>query len=273
MAESHTRRRIVPRPGPVWRSKRGWASWCFAVVPMVRATSRRSASSSGMSARSCAMLVGTAGSAQRAAIPARVAWSAMVSRWLAACPGYAYGARGRGVRRVCGRGASGAGAGRGSRAAQRGRQRPAGACRRAAARRFLGKRSGRLWLCRRAGLAWRAHARGSKGSRGLPRGPHASPRETCLRPPRPSARGRGQPRCASLIEDAHRHGASKACVDRRPHAIPCGRSARWDGLRGESPRVTELPSSLADGQTVDTGLRVPWRREAGFPARRGYGSV
>ena len=65
--------------------------------------------------------------------------------------------------------------------------------------------------------------------------------------------------------------AGQAGVDRLPHAEPGGRRARRDGLRGASPRVTELLESSEDGQAGYTGLPTPGRRAAGCPARRGYG--
>ena len=59
-------------------------------------------------------------------------------------------------------------AGPGSRAAQPERPRPAGAYRRAAARRCAGRRSCRFWPCRHGWPAWRGHDRGHKGYRVQP---------------------------------------------------------------------------------------------------------
>ena len=72
-------------PGTVCRSYRVWASGCWAVLTMVRARSRRHASSEVSRARATARLLCTAGSAQRSATPSRLACSAIVvpmaGRW------------------------------------------------------------------------------------------------------------------------------------------------------------------------------------------------
>jgi hypothetical protein len=47
--------------------------------------------------------------------------------------------------------------------------------------------------------------------------------------------------------------AGKGGVDRLPHARTCGVEELRDGLRGESPQVTELSLSSEDGQAVHTG--------------------
>ena len=47
--------------------------------------------------------------------------------------------------------------------------------------------------------------------------------------------------------------AGKACMDRLPHARTCGVEERREGLRGASPRVTELSWSSEDGTAVHTG--------------------
>ena len=67
--------------------------------------------------------------------------------------------------------------------------------------------------------------------------------------------------------------AGKACVDRLPHARTGGVEARREGRRGERPRVPALPEEGEDGKAVSRGLTSLERRDAGFPARRGSGSV
>ena len=72
MAESQTRRRIVPRPGTVWKRDRGWASCCCAVVRRKSARSFSICASEGMRARSTSRVFGTATSSQRSAHPCTV---------------------------------------------------------------------------------------------------------------------------------------------------------------------------------------------------------
>ena len=47
--------------------------------------------------------------------------------------------------------------------------------------------------------------------------------------------------------------AGKGGVDRLPHDRTCWAEALRDGLRGESPQVTELSLSSEDGKAVHTG--------------------
>ena len=57
-------------------------------------------------------------------------------------------------------------------------------------------------------------------------------------------------------------------MDRRPHAMTCCMSELWDGLQGESPRVTELPSESADGKAVHKGLN-PMAKGSRLPGKEG----
>jgi hypothetical protein len=75
-ASSRTRRRIVPRPGPVCSRSRVLASCGFAAWTRCPASSLSRGSEAPSSARATARLFGTAGSGHRAATPSRLALSA-----------------------------------------------------------------------------------------------------------------------------------------------------------------------------------------------------
>jgi hypothetical protein len=57
--------------------------------------------------------------------------------------------------------------------------------------------------------------------------------------------------------------AGKACVDRLPHAETCWVRALRDGLRGESPRVTEWSSESEVGKARHRAQGHRWRTRAG----------
>ena len=86
MAESRTRRRRVPRPGPVCHRDRVGAACGLAVGKRERASALRRSSSEVRRARATAMGWGPAGASKRSATPSRWVGSALV--WPSSGRGY-----------------------------------------------------------------------------------------------------------------------------------------------------------------------------------------